>query len=58
VYKSKYFAAKRQPLRIHKFLVIASPEQISKTMMLEMLEFYAVLGAKKSKDLSYGRFHL
>jgi hypothetical protein len=23
-----------------------------------MLEFYAVLGAKKSKDLSYGRFHL
>ena len=25
---------------------------------LEMLEFYAVLGAAKSKDLSYGRFHL
>ena len=32
VYKSKYFAAKRQPLRIRKFLVITSPEQISKTI--------------------------
>ena len=26
--------------------------------MLEMLEFYAVLGAAKSKDLSCGRFYL
>ena len=46
-----------RPVVVEKFSFYPI-QQRAASMMLEMLEFYAVLGAKKSKDLSYGRFHL
>ena len=46
-----------RPVVVEKFSFYPIQQRVASTM-LEMLEFYAVLGAKKSKDLSYGRSHL
>ena len=45
------------PVVVEKFSFYPIQQRVA-SMILEMLEFYAVLGAAKSKDLSYGRFHL
>ena len=46
-----------RPVVVEKFSFYTI-QQRAASMMLEMLEFYAVLGAEKSKDLSCGGFHL